>query len=128
MDLVLSDEPAGSSSVRAQNSVSFTPTGAPIVGVSPAKSDNLWRALFELYELLRFEPKAGVVYQAYFERNPIVFQVLGFDTHASFERSSGNSSPFDEERNIRLNLISCAPKLVLVKLPYLSSRHLSSET
>lgn len=62
---------------------------------------NLWKALYELYELLDVRSNAEADYQAYFERNPVVFRTLGFDVHASFEKSSGNGLPFDHERNIK---------------------------
>ena len=82
--------------------LTITPSGVPLrKTTSPVNRDNLWRALFELFELLRFRHNQEAAYQAYFERNPIVFQVLGFDSHDSFEKSSGNSLPFDEERGFR---------------------------
>ena len=56
--------------------------------------------MHELYELLQSRHNLEAAYQAYFERNPIVFRILGFDEHASFEHSSGNALPRDHECDI----------------------------
>ena len=79
-----------------------TPSGVPLgKSALPINEHNLWRALFELYELLRFRHNQEAAYQAYLERNPIVFRTLGFDTHQSFEKSAGKALPFDHERSFR---------------------------
>jgi hypothetical protein len=62
---------------------------------------NLWQAIYELYVLLLSNINDEASYQQFFERNPIVFRTLGYDAHASFEQSSGNSLPFDDERGYR---------------------------
>ena len=64
-------------------SVATTPTGVPLGRIDTAvNANNVWKALFELSELLRAACNAEDAYQAYFERNPIVFEVLGYDAHS----------------------------------------------
>lgn len=76
-----------------------TLTGVPFVRTSDLPNEhNLWKAVHELYELLRHRHNGEAAYQAYFERNPIVFRCLNFDFHASFEKASGNALPYDVER------------------------------
>lgn len=58
----------------------------------------LWNAITELSFLLRQSNIPEKEYQAFFERNPCVFDILGFDCVAPFEMQSGNKLPFDEER------------------------------
>ena len=83
-------------------SVATTPTGVPLGRIDTAvNANNVWKALFELSELLRAACNAEDAYQAYFERNPIVFEVLGYDAHSPFEQSSGTALPFDADRNFR---------------------------
>ena len=78
----------------------MTKSGVPLVKTnSLANENNLWKAVHELFELLRLRHNGEAAYQAYFERNPIVFRCLGFDVHASFEKASGNALPYDVERH-----------------------------
>jgi hypothetical protein len=60
---------------------------------------NLWSAIYALYSLLEQRMNDENIYQEYFEKNPIVFSVLGYTSSASFEKSSSFSLPFDKERN-----------------------------
>ncbi|MEA3327291.1 MAG: DUF4263 domain-containing protein [Chloroflexota bacterium] len=64
-------------------------------------SNLLWQAIYQLYELLIDRNNVESSYQDYFEKNPIVFMVLGFDSSASFEKSSGNSLPYDSIRKYK---------------------------
>lgn len=65
-------------------------------------TSNLWRATHELFDLLRLENNSENAYQQFLERNPIVFRVLGYDVHQSFEKRSGNKLPRDQERDLSL--------------------------
>lgn len=62
----------------------------------------LFKAIYELYELL-FINKVNEEnqYQKYLENNPIVFEALDYDVVESFEKSSGNKLPKNEELNFR---------------------------
>lgn len=66
-------------------------------GDFPMNSDDLWMATFELFCLLTDRVKDEESYQSYFERHPVVFQVLGFDSAASFEKKSGNRLPYCDD-------------------------------
>lgn len=60
----------------------------------------IWDAIYQLFHLItedRKVPEEEV--QRYFEENPVVFSVLGFDDAAPFEKSSPYKLPFDEENN-----------------------------
>jgi hypothetical protein len=59
----------------------------------------VWTAITELFFLMDAPETPEKEFQAYFERNPCVFDILGFDAHASFEMSSKNRLPFDPERD-----------------------------
>jgi len=58
----------------------------------------IWGAITELYFLLKQRHLLEKAYQEFFERNPSVFRILGFDCYASFEIESGNRLPYDKER------------------------------
>lgn len=60
--------------------------------------NEIWKAITELFFLLGQQDLPEKEYQDFFERNPCVFNVLGFDCYAPFEIESGNKLPFDEER------------------------------
>lgn len=60
---------------------------------------HLWQAIYDLYELLADEINAEDAYQRFFESHPVVFRVLGFDAHASYEKSSQNRLPYDSDRD-----------------------------
>lgn len=61
-------------------------------------NNELWRAIYDLFSLLRENNLSERDYQHFFEMHQIVFGVLGFSSAASFEKSSGNRLPFDEDR------------------------------
>lgn len=56
-------------------------------------SDALWLAAAELLWLLDNQENRESEYQALFERHPIIFDVLGFDACASFEKKSVHKLP-----------------------------------
>ena len=60
--------------------------------------NKIWKAITELFFLLAQPNLPEKEYQSFFERNPCVFDILGFDCYAPFEIESGNKLPFDEER------------------------------
>lgn len=60
--------------------------------------NEIWKAIAELYFLLEQPELPEEEFQLYFERNPCVFDILGFDCHAAFDIKSGNKLPFDRER------------------------------
>jgi len=60
--------------------------------------NEIWQAVTELFFLLEQPDLPEEEYQLFFERNPCVFEVLGFDCFAPFDIKSGNKLPFDEER------------------------------
>jgi len=62
-------------------------------------SREIWAAMQQLWRLMKDEEKSEDKYQSYFERNPVVFTVLGYDYAKSFEKKSGNKLPFDEDEN-----------------------------
>lgn len=62
-------------------------------------NQDIWRALLSLFRLLRSEVNSEKEYQRYFEQNPVVFRALGYDSWASFEQSSKNKLPYDQEMN-----------------------------
>lgn len=59
----------------------------------------LWHAIYGLYELLIERINDESAYQAWAESHPVVFEALGFDMAASFEKRSGNRLPLDPERH-----------------------------
>lgn len=63
--------------------------------------ESLWAAIYALYCLLVDQTNDEASYQALFEKHPAIFSVLGVDTAASFEKSSPNKIPFDQERNFQ---------------------------
>lgn len=65
-------------------------------------NQDLWNAIYELTVLLQDNVQTEEAYQRYFERNPVVFRVLGFHSSASFEKKSGNKLPFDVENERQL--------------------------
>lgn len=65
------------------------------------KDEELWAAIYSLYNLLTKQINAEAEYQSLFEKHPVIFAVLGFDTAAPFERQSSHSLPFDNERGFR---------------------------
>lgn len=60
--------------------------------------NEIWRAVTELFFLLGQPDLPEEEYQLFFERNPCVFDLLGFDCCAPFDIKSGNKLPFYEER------------------------------
>lgn len=88
---------------------------------------DLWNAIYALYELLVDKENSEAKYQYFFESNPVVFKILGFDTVQSYEKSSGKQIPFDNERGFRpepdflcANLESCTLTVVELKTPFVS--------
>lgn len=63
--------------------------------------NSLWKAIYSLFKLLLYRENKEALYQNYFERNPIVFQVLGYDSFQSYEKQSKVNLPFDEERGFK---------------------------
>jgi len=62
--------------------------------------DEIWEAIYQLFHLLTPARKvAESEVQSFFDKNPIVFKVLGFDDAASFENSSPHKLPYDEENH-----------------------------
>ncbi len=61
--------------------------------------NDLWLAIYQLYELLQDRVNEEAKYQAYFEDNPVVFSVLGYSSHKSFDRSSSGALPRDADLN-----------------------------
>lgn len=64
-----------------------------------SSADQLWTAIYDFYCLLISKNNEEASYQRLFEQHPAIFTVLGIDTAASFEKSSPNTLPFDEDRN-----------------------------
>jgi len=60
---------------------------------------SIWRATIDLIRLLQSECNSEKTYQTWLEAHPAVFESLGFDRYASFEKSSGNRLPYDPERS-----------------------------
>ncbi|MEA5512769.1 Shedu anti-phage system protein SduA domain-containing protein [Nodularia sp. UHCC 0506] len=88
---------------------------------------DLWNAIYALYELLVDQENSEAKYQYFFESNPVVFKILGFDTVQSYEKSSGKQIPFDNERGFRpepdflcANLESCNLTVFELKTPFVS--------
>jgi hypothetical protein len=61
----------------------------------------LWAAIYELFVLLDDRVNQESAFQGYFERHPVVFNVLGYDVAVPFDKSSQHKLPFDDERNYR---------------------------
>lgn len=61
-------------------------------------NNELWRAIYDLFVLLKENDLSESKYQNFFEAHEIVFRVLGFSSVAAFEKSSGNRLPFNEDR------------------------------
>lgn len=64
----------------------------------PIDNARLWRAVVDLFSLLQDGCNEEARYQRFLEAHPVSFAVLGFDRYAAFEKRSGNSLPFDNER------------------------------
>jgi hypothetical protein len=64
-------------------------------------NNELWYAIYDLYELLIEKCNAEVRYQAYFEQHPVVFSILNLDSPYSFEKKSPHALPHDDEREFR---------------------------
>ncbi len=62
-------------------------------------NNELWDAICALHHLLLTRETKEADFQEFFERNPVVFSTLGFPVFASYEKSSGNKLPYDEENN-----------------------------
>ncbi len=74
--------------------------------------DQLWSAMYRLYCLLAEGVNEESSYQRLFEQNPVIFSVLGVSSAASFEKSSPNSIPFDNDRGFKPE-----PDFIGVELP-----------
>lgn len=59
--------------------------------------NQLWGAIYDLYELLVVCCNEEAKYQNYFERHKIPFSVLGLSTPVSFEKQSKFHLPYDQE-------------------------------
>lgn len=64
-----------------------------------SSAEQLWTAIYDFYCLLVSKNNEEASYQKLFEQHPAIFTVLGIDTAASFEKSSPNTLPFDEDRS-----------------------------
>ena len=64
-------------------------------------TNQLWTAIYRLFRLLDDRISSEDEYQRFFENNPVVFEVLGYDAWASFEKRSGNRLPNDPDRGYR---------------------------
>ncbi|MFT6104132.1 MAG: hypothetical protein ACJA1E_000547 [Paracoccaceae bacterium] len=62
----------------------------------------LWQAICELTWLLEDRSQVESDYQGFFEDNPVVFPILGFQRFASYEKKSGNRLPYDDEHERQL--------------------------
>lgn len=62
-------------------------------------TDRLWSAIVDLYELIWRDQTAESQYQLFFEKHPVIFEVLGYDCQASFENRSRNNLPHDRDLN-----------------------------
>jgi len=83
--------------------------------------ENLWRAIYDLYCLLKDRVNDEDAYQVFFECHPVVFSVLGLDDARSFEKRSTYSLPFDDDRNFRpepdfVGVDRAAGRIVIVEL------------
>lgn len=85
----------------------------------------LWKAILELYTLLRENINEEEKYQKYFEENPPIFYILGLDVVESFEKKSKNKLAFDKERNFRpepdfigINKNSKIVRVIDIKTPF----------
>lgn len=63
--------------------------------------NELWLAIYDLYELLIDRVNEENSYQSYFENHPIVFSVLGYDAAVPFDQRSRHKLPYDSERGYR---------------------------
>ena len=61
-------------------------------------NNELWSAIYDLYELLIEKCNSESKYQSYFEKHKVVFTVLGLESPYSFEKSSPYLLPYDKER------------------------------
>ena len=64
-------------------------------------NNELWKAINELYQLLSFGCNTEQEFQEFFERNPIVFRTLGFDSWKPFDSRSGNQLPYDGDKEFQ---------------------------
>lgn len=62
----------------------------------------LWQAICELTWLLEDRSQVESEFQSFFEDNPVVFPILGFQNFASYEKKSGNRLPYDHEHKRQL--------------------------
>ncbi|WP_201604818.1 Shedu anti-phage system protein SduA domain-containing protein [Psychrobacter immobilis] len=63
-----------------------------------SSAEQLWTAIYDFYCLLVSKNNEEASYQRLFEQHPAIFTVLGIDTAASFEKSSPNTLPYDQDR------------------------------
>lgn len=63
-----------------------------------SSAEQLWTAIYDFYCLLASNNNEEASYQRLFEQHPAIFTVLGIDTAASFEKSSPNTLPYDQDR------------------------------
>jgi hypothetical protein len=95
-------------------------------------NNELWSAIYDLYELLIEKCNAENRYQSYFEKHKIVFSVLGLEQPYSFEKSSSNSLPYDKEIDLTPEPDFIAKKtqsstlsIVELKTPFVSTTETS---
>lgn len=63
-----------------------------------SSAEQLWTAIYDFYCLLVSKNNEEASYQRLFEQHPAIFTVLGIDKAESFEKSSLNTLPYDQDR------------------------------
>jgi hypothetical protein len=66
-----------------------------------SSDSELWSAIYGLYSLLADKENREDEYQLFFEKNPVVFKVMGCTDARSYEKRSGRDLPFDLERDFQ---------------------------
>lgn len=91
-------------------------------------AEKLWNAIYDFYCLLSGEVNDEDSYQKLFEQHPVIFTVLGIDRAESFEKSSPNTLPFDQDRGfhpepdfIGANLETGILTVVELKTPFVGN-------
>lgn len=89
--------------------------------------NKLFKAIYELNDLLEQRENLEKYYQEFFERNPVAFTVLGYDTFQSYEKKSSGKLAYDDERKYKPepdflcgNIDSAVVTIFELKTPFVS--------
>ncbi|MDN5565352.1 MAG: DUF4263 domain-containing protein [Psychrobacter sp.] len=93
-----------------------------------SSAEKIWAAIYDFYCLLISETNDEASYQKLFEQHPVIFTVLRIDTAESFEKSSPNTLPFDQDREfhpepdfVGANIESGVVTVVELKTPFVGN-------